>query len=50
MNEFIRDTKKIEELMEKELSLDDLKVLANNADCLTIIFQAPKKTLPSVIL
>ena len=31
MNEFIRDTKKIEELMEKELSLDDLKVLANNA-------------------
>ena len=31
MNEFIRDTKKIEELMEKELSLDDLKVLADNA-------------------
>ena len=31
MNEFIRDTKKIEELIEKELSLDDLKVLADNA-------------------
>ena len=31
MNEFIRDTKKIEALMEKELSLDDLKVLADNA-------------------
>ena len=31
MNEFIRDTKKIEALMEQELSLDDLKALASNA-------------------
>lgn len=31
MNEFIRDTKKIEKLMEQNISLEDLKVLANNA-------------------
>ena len=31
MNEFIRDTKRIEALMEQNISLEDLKALANNA-------------------